>query len=158
MLDVGKRAPSFALPGIPEKTYRLADYKGQFVVLYFYPKDDTPTCTTEACDFRDNWKRITAAGAVVLGVSADPPKKHTKFGQKFELPFPLLSDEDHAVCDKYGVWGEKQLYGRTFLGIHRTTFLIGPGGKIAFVWENVRVKGHVEAVLETLQSLASEAG
>lgn len=154
MLETGKRAPAFSLPGIPEATYRLSDYKGKFVVLYFYPKDDTPGCTTEACDFRDNWKRISAAGAVVLGVSADPPKKHAKFGQKFELPFPLLSDEDHAVCDKYGVWGEKQLYGRTFLGIKRTTFLIDPEGKIAALWENVRVKGHVDAVLETLAELA----
>lgn len=151
LLEVGKRAPSFSLPGIPEKTYRLADYRGSSVVLYFYPKDLTPGCTTEACDFRDNWKRLEQRGAVVLGISADPVSKHAKFRDKFELPFPLLADEDHAVCEKYGVWGEKQLYGRTFLGIRRTTFLIDPQGKIAAVWENVRVKGHVEAVLEKLE-------
>ena len=149
--EVGKRAPSFSLPGIPETTYRLADYRGSSVVLYFYPKDLTPGCTTEACDFRDNWKRLEQRGAVVLGISADPVSKHAKFRDKFELPFPLLADEDHAVCEKYGVWGAKQLYGRTFLGIRRTTFLIDPQGKIAAVWENVRVKGHVEAVLEKLE-------
>ena len=153
--EVGKRAPSFALPGIPEGTYRLADYKGRFVVLYFYPKDNTPTCTDQACSFRDNWKRLEKAGAVVLGISADPPTKHVKFRDKFELPFPLLADEDHATCEKYGVWGEKQLYGRTFLGIRRTTFLIDPEGKIAAVWENVRVKGHVEAILEKLEEVAA---
>jgi peroxiredoxin Q/BCP len=154
-LQTGDKAPAFSLPGVPEKTYCLSDFKGQYVVLYFYPRDDTPGCTTEACDFRDNWKRVESAKAVVLGVSADTAEKHAKFGKKFDLPFPLLADVDHAVCDKYGVWQEKSNYGKKYMGIERTTFLIDPQGKIAEIWAKVKVKGHVDAVLAKIEELSA---
>lgn len=156
MLDVGTPAPKFSLPGIPDGTYRLADLKGQFAVLYFYPKDDTPACTTEACDFRDSWQRIETLGATVWGISADSAEQHLKFRNKFELTFPLLADVDHAVCEKFGVWAEKTNYGRTYMGIVRSTFLIDPRGKIAAAWKVSRVKGHVAAVVAELERQMAE--
>jgi peroxiredoxin Q/BCP len=122
------------------------------VVLYFYPKDDTSGCTTEACEFRDSWKDVQQSGAVVLGVSPDPVTSHQKFKQKYQLPFPLLADTDHRVADAYGAWGEKSMYGRKYRGILRTTFLIDPEGRIARVFEKVRPEGHAAEVLAALQS------
>ena len=132
---------------------KLSDFAGKNVVLYFYPKDNTPGCTTEACDFRDQHTKLEKAGAVVLGVSPDAEKTHLKFIGKFDLPFTLLADTDHAVAEKYGSWGEKSLYGRKFMGIIRSTFLIGADGKVAKVWPKVKVAGHVDEVLEAVNSL-----
>ncbi|MFO0598494.1 MAG: thioredoxin-dependent thiol peroxidase [Myxococcaceae bacterium] len=153
MLEAGKKAPTFTLKNQSGATVKLADYAGQPVVLYFYPKDDTPGCTTEACDFRDQHKALEKAGAVVLGVSPDDEKRHAKFAGKYGLPFTLLADTDHAVAEKYGAWAEKSLYGRKFMGIVRSTFLIGADGKIAKVWPKVKVAGHVDDVLEAVKSL-----
>jgi peroxiredoxin Q/BCP len=128
----------------------LSQLAGKNVVLYFYPKDDTPGCTVEACNFRDEHSALEKAGAVVLGVSPDTTKSHQKFATKFSLPFPLLADTEHKVADAYGVWGEKSLYGRKFLGITRATFLIDPQGKVKHVWPKVKVTGHVSEVLSVL--------
>jgi peroxiredoxin Q/BCP len=151
----GDRAPAFSLPAYPGgKKVSLSQFKGkQAVVLYFYPRDNTPGCTQEACDFRDHLAVFDQAKTAVLGVSTDTLASHEKFAGKFELPFPLLVDEDHAVAEKYGVWGEKQLYGRKFIGMHRATFLIDKRGKIAAAWPNVRVKGHVDAVAAEVAKL-----
>ena len=153
MLEAGKKAPTFTLKNQSGATVKLADYAGQPAVLYCYPKDDTPGCTTEACDFRDQHKALEKAGAVVLGVSPDDEKRHAKFAGKYGLPFTLLADTDHAVAEKYGAWAEKSLYGRKFMGIVRSTFLIGADGKIAKVWPKVKVAGHVDDVLEAVKSL-----
>ncbi len=154
--EVGKRAPAFTLPAIPEGKIRLSQFKGEKnVVLYFYPRDNTPGCTTEACDFRDNLGQFESAETVVLGISGDSLKSHEKFATKFELPFPLLSDEDHAIAEKYGVWVEKKNYGKTYMGIQRATFLIDKEGKIAAVWPKVKVKGHVDEVREKLSELSN---
>ena len=153
MIEVGKKAPAFTLPSGSGGKVSLKDFKGKAVVLYFYPKDNTPGCTTEACDFRDNFSRITAAGAVVLGVSADSPERHKKFSAKLELPFELLSDEGHKVLEKYGIWQEKKLYGRIFMGIVRSTVIIDAGGTVAAVFPKVKVKGHVDQVLEVLSEM-----
>lgn len=154
-LSVGKKAPAFNLPAFPGgKKIRLGSYKGEKnVVLYFYPRDNTPGCTTEACDFRDHLGTFDSADTVVLGVSTDPLASHEKFATKFELPFPLLSDEDHAICEKYGVWVEKNMYGKKSWGVQRATFLIDKEGKIAEIWPKVKVKGHVEEVAERLAEL-----
>lgn len=144
------KAPSFNLPSQSGKKVKLSDYKGKKVVLYFYPKDMTPGCTTEACDFRDSLARLKRKKAVVLGVSRDSVDRHLKFVEKQDLNFPLLSDEDGAVCEAYGVWKQKMLYGRKFMGIERTTFIIGPTGRIEKIFPKVKVKGHVEAILEAL--------
>ncbi len=153
--EIGKRAPAFHLPAIPEGKIRLSQYKGKKnVVLYFYPRDNTPGCTTEACDFRDNLGQFENAETVVLGISGDSLKSHEKFATKFELPFPLLSDEDHAIAEKYGVWVAKKNYGKTYMGIQRATFLINKDGKIAAVWPKVKVKGHVDEVREKLAELS----
>ncbi|QDT31184.1 thioredoxin-dependent thiol peroxidase [Thalassoglobus polymorphus] len=153
--EVGKRAPAFTLPAIPEGKIRLSQFKGEKnVVLYFYPRDNTPGCTTEACDFRDNLGQFESAETVVLGISGDSLKSHEKFATKFELPFPLLSDEDHAIAEKYGVWVEKKNYGKTYMGIQRATFLIDKEGKIAAVWPKVKVKGHVDEVREKLSEIS----
>lgn len=146
----GKKAPAFSLKDHNGETVKLADLKGKHVVLYFYPKDSTPGCTTEACDFRDNMARLKKKGAVVLGVSPDSEKSHQKFIAKHELPFQLLVDDDHAVAEAYGAWGEKSLYGRKFMGIIRSTFLIGPDGTLEKAWPKVKVAGHVDEVLEAL--------
>ena len=153
MIEEGKKAPAFSLKDQAGKTVKLSDFSGKNVVLYFYPKDNTPGCTTEACDFRDQHGKLEKAGAVVLGVSPDAEKTHLKFAGKFGLPFTLLADTEHAVAEKYGAWGEKSLYGRKYLGIIRSTFLIGGDGKVAKVWPKVKVAGHVEEVLEAVKSL-----
>ncbi len=152
MISEGAKAPTFSLKDQSGKAVKLADFAGKQVVLYFYPKDNTPGCTTEACDFRDQHSKLQKAGAIVLGVSPDGEKSHQKFIDKFSLPFPLLVDEDHAVAEKYGAWGEKSLYGRKFMGIIRSTFLIGPDGKVKKVWPKVKVAGHVDEVLEAVKS------
>ncbi|MBA4030133.1 MAG: thioredoxin-dependent thiol peroxidase [Planctomyces sp.] len=156
--EVGSKAPAFDLPAYPEGRYKLSGLKGKFVVLYFYPRDNTPGCTTEACDFRDRHEAITAANTVVLGVSTDSVESHKKFIDKFELPFPLLADEDHAIAEKYGLWVEKNMYGKKSMGLQRATFLIDPVGKIAAVWPRVKVEGHAEAVMKKIEELQAEGG
>ena len=152
MLEEGRKAPGFSLPSDSGKTIALEDYKGRNkVVLYFYPKDDTSGCTAQACEFRDNWKAVQAAGAVVIGVSPDGVASHGKFKGKYQLPFPLLADEDHAVAEAYGAWGEKSMYGRKYHGILRTTFVIGTDGKIEKVFQKVKPKGHAAEVLAALK-------
>ena len=151
MPDVGDKAPAFSLEDQSGKTVKLSDFKGKKVVLYFYPKDDTPGCTKEACAFRDEHSALLKAGAVVLGVSPDSEASHAKFAGKYKLPFPLLVDEGHAVSEKYGAWGEKSMYGRKFMGITRSTFLIDGSGKVARVWPKVKVDGHVDEVLEAIR-------
>ena len=151
-VDVGKAAPSFSLEASNGKKVKLADFAGKWVVLYFYPKDDTPSCTREACSFRDNHKRLEALGAVVLGVSGDDLKSHDKFVHKYDLPFLLLSDPDHAVADKYGVWKEKNMYGRKVMGIERSTFLIDPKGWVVRAWRKVKVEGHVDEILDEVRA------
>jgi peroxiredoxin Q/BCP len=151
MLKPGSNAPEFSLPADDGKTVALKDLRGSPVVLYFYPKDDTPGCTKEACQFRDSWKDVEQAGAVVLGVSPDSVTSHEKFKQKYNLPFPLLADVDHQVATAYGAWGEKSRYGRTYQGILRTTFLINREGRVARVFENVKPEGHAAEVLAALR-------
>ncbi len=155
MPQAGDKAPGFSLPDQSGATVSLSQLKGRHVVLYFYPKDATPGCTTEACDFRDEHSALVKAGAVVLGVSPDSVASHQKFAAKQGLPFSLLADPDHALADAYGVWGEKSLYGRKFMGLIRATFLIGPDGKVVRVWPKVKVAGHVAEVLATLQGGAA---
>lgn len=147
----GIPAPDFALKDDAGVTRRLSDYRGQSVVLYFYPKDDTPGCTTEACNFRDNYSAYIEAGVTILGVSPDSPKSHAKFKEKFQLPFPLLADEGHLVCDAYGTWGLKKMMGREYMGVLRTTFVISADGKIKKVFENVKPAGHSDEVMEALK-------
>ncbi len=150
-LKTGDKAPAFALEDQDGKAVKLADLKGQPVVLYFYPRDNTPGCTTQACAFRDDYSKLKKAGAVLLGVSPDSGASHQKFIAKHALPFPLLVDQDHAVAEKYGAWGEKSLYGRKFLGIIRSTFLIGADGKLRQIWSKVKVNGHSDEVLAALK-------
>ena len=153
-LKIGDRAPDFTLPTDGGATLTLSDFRGQKVVLYFYPKDNTPGCTTEACDFRDAHPDFTALGAQVVGVSKDEPKKHDRFKEKYALNFPLVSDDDHGtLCKAYGVWRPKKFMGREFLGIVRSTFIIDETGKIAHIWDKVRVKNHASDVLETLKQM-----
>lgn len=149
-LQVGDLAPAFTAKTNGGQTVSLADYAGRHVVLYFYPKDDTPGCTKEACAFRDAFADLTKKGAVVLGVSADPVKAHDKFVLKFRLPFPLLADEDKRIVQAYGVWGEKTFMGRKYQGIHRVTFLIGPDGRIKQIWPQVKPAEHAAEVLAAL--------
>ena len=146
----GDPAPDFRLPADDGKTYSLKELRGQKVVLYFYPKDDTPGCTKEACSFRDNLARVRSKGAIVLGVSKDDLESHAKFRDKYSLSFPLLSDPEGKVLTAYGVWKEKSLYGKSFMGIERTTYIIGKDGKIEKVFPRVRVDGHVDEVLAAL--------
>src|SRR4051794_40657566 len=152
-LEPGKKAPAFSLADQNGKLHRLADYAGRPVVLYFYPKDDTPGCTKEACAFRDNLPRFAASKAAVLGVSILDTASKAKFADKYDLNFPLLADVDHAVADKYGVWQKKSLYGRSFMGIVRTTYLIDAAGKVRQRWDNVKVDGHAEAVKAAVDEL-----
>ncbi len=150
MIQEGSKAPDFSLENDRGEKVSLKNFKGNPVVLYFYPKDMTPGCTQEACDFRDNWERVKKKGAVVLGVSADPVKKHQAFKEKYGLPFTLLSDEKKEMLKAYGVWQKKKFMGREFMGIVRSTFLIGKDGKVKKVWSPVSVKSHVDEVLEAL--------
>lgn len=149
-IEAGQPAPDFTLPSDTEGDVTLSGLRGRPVVLYFYPKDDTPGCTTEACDFRDRMERVAAAGATVLGVSRDSVKRHAGFRSKYSLNFPLLSDAESEVHRLYGAWGEKKMYGRTTVGPIRTTVLIDAEGRVARVWSSVKVKGHADAVLEAL--------
>ena len=149
-LKEGDAAPDFVAPTSDGGTASLSAFKGRQVILYFYPKDDTPGCTTEACNFRDHFARFTERGAVVLGVSTDPVKAHAKFVEKFKLPFTLLSDEDKKIVQAYGVWGKKRFMGRTYLGTHRVTFLIGPDGRIKKIWPAVKPAEHAQEVLAAL--------
>lgn len=154
VVEPGKKAPSFSLTDQGGKTHRLGDYVGRPVILYFYPKDDTSGCTKEACEFRDLLPRFKAGKAVVLGVSILDEASKAKFAKKYDLTFPLLADADHEVADKYGVWQKRSLYGRSFMGIARTTYLIDGDGKVAKRWDKVKVDGHAEAVLEAVDGLA----
>jgi peroxiredoxin Q/BCP len=151
-IQAGIPAPQFNLPDQNGVMRSLADYLGKAVVLYFYPKDDTPGCTKEACNFRDDYSEYEKAGVVILGVSPDSSKDHTKFIQKYELPFTLLADEGHQVCELYGAWGPKKFMGKEYEGVLRTTFLIGPDGKIIKVFESVKPDGHSLEVLEALKA------
>ena len=155
MLETGTKAPDFTLPDQNGEAVSLAELKGTTVVLYFYPKADTPGCTTQACGIRDHLPDYTAAGVRVLGVSPDPVKAVKKFHDKQGLNFTLLADEDHAVCDRYGVWAEKSMYGKTFWGATRSTFVIDPDGTVATVIPKVSPKTHDEAVLAALAELAT---
>ncbi len=147
MLNQRDKAPDFTATIDGGETVKLKDLRGKKVVLYFYPKDNTPGCTQEACDFRDSITKFRRKGVVVLGVSPDGVKSHEKFKAKFDLPFPLLADEDHAIAEAYGVWQERSMYGRRYMGIVRSTFVIDEKGKIAEVHEKVKVKGHVDQLL-----------
>ena len=152
-LESGISAPDFDLLDDSSTSRKLSAYRGKPVILYFYPKDDTPGCTKEACNFRDDYSAYEKAGVTILGVSADSPQSHAKFKAKYQLPFPLLADEDHAVCDLYGVWGSKKFMGREYEGVSRTTYLIDADGKIARVFENVRPAEHSAELLEALRAL-----
>lgn len=152
-LETGTRAPAFTTKIQDGTKLSLKDLKGKWVVLYFYPEDDTPTCTKQACDLRDNEKLITGQGAVILGVSPNGVESHRKFIEKFKLPYSLLADENRAICEKYDVWKEKTLYGRKFMGVVRTTYIIDPDGKIAYAQANVRTNGHAGRVADRLREL-----
>ncbi|MBI4361639.1 MAG: thioredoxin-dependent thiol peroxidase [Euryarchaeota archaeon] len=149
-LKEGDVAPDFTLPDGSGKTVRLKDLRGKPVVLYFYPRDMTPGCTREACDFRDSYSGLRRRGAVLLGVSRDPPESHARFASKYSLPFPLLSDAGGEVCRAYGVYKKKSLYGRTFMGIERSTFVIDASGRVQRVFRRVKVEGHAGEVLGVL--------
>lgn len=153
----GLEAPDFSLKNEAGQTVSLEDFAGEkYVVLYFYPKDMTPGCTTQACDFRDAEQDFSGLNAVILGVSADSEKQHGKFIEKHGLPFSLLVDEDHTVSEKYGVWVQKKMYGKEFMGIERSTFLIDPTGTVVKEWRKVKVAGHIQEVLTTLKSLTNQ--
>ena len=150
-IEAGIPAPEFTLLDENSKLRSLAEFQGKPVVLYFYPKDDTPGCTTEACNFRDDYDVYQKAGVTILGVSPNNPKDHTKFKVKYNLPFSLLADTEHKICEAYGVWGRKKFMGKEYDGVFRTTFLIGPDGVILRVFENVKPDGHSKEVLEALK-------
>ena len=152
-VDVGDKAPSFTLPRDGGGEISLKDFRGKPVVLYFYPKDNTSGCTAEACAFRDALPDFSKVKAEIIGVSKDPVKKHDKFKDKYELTFPLASDEDGKTCEAYGTWVEKSMYGRKYMGIERSTFLIDGNGVVRNVWRKVKVPGHAEEVLEAAQAL-----
>ena len=147
MPDVGEQAPLFEAPSQDDDTIRLQDYRGRKVALYFYPKDDTPGCTKQACNLRDNYQALLDAGIAILGVSPDDVASHEKFAGKYDLPFPLVADPEHTILEAYGVWGEKNLYGRKFFGVKRTTFLIDEGGVIRHVFKKPKVKEHTAEIL-----------
>lgn len=151
-LEPGSKAPAFDLPTDGGGTLSLASLKGKKVVLYFYPKDMTPGCTTESQDFRDRVQAFADANTVIVGASKDSVARHDKFKAKYDLPFALISDEEGTLCEAYGVWREKKLYGRAFMGIVRSTFLIDEKGMVKQIWDKVRVKGHAETVLEAAQA------
>ena len=150
MLQEGDPAPDFQLQSDSGETVKLSDFRGRPVVLYFYPKDDTPGCTTEACEFRDAYDVYRERGAEVIGVSPDTVASHEKFKSKYQLPFTLLADPDHEVAEKYGVWGERKYAGKTYMGINRSTFVIDPDGKVARAMLGIKPAGHAEEVLNAL--------
>lgn len=156
-LNIGSLAPDFILPGDGGREIRLSQFKGQKVVLYFYPKDDTPGCTTESCDFRDSVKEFEKIGAQVIGISKDTVASHDKFKAKYSLNFPLASDENGDICERYGVWMEKSMVGKKYMGIERSTFLIDEQGKIAQIWRKVKVPGHAEDVRKAAENIAKAA-
>ena len=151
LIDPGKKAPAFTLVDQAGKTHRLADYEGRQVVLYFYPKDNTPGCTKETCSFQSNLPKLKTRKAAVLGVSILDERSKAKFAAKYDITFPLLADADHVVAEKYGVWQEKMRYGRKYMGIVRTTYLIGPDGRVTRRWDNVKVDEHAAEVLDALE-------
>lgn len=153
-VEEGKKAPAFTLTADGGSKVRLSELKGQPVVLYFYPKDDTPGCTKQACAFRDRSKELKKLGAAIFGISPDTVESHEKFRDKFDLNFPLLADPDHKIAEKYGAWREKNMYGKKSMGIQRSTFVIDAAGKVAKLWKRVKVDGHDEQVLKALQDLS----
>lgn len=155
--EIGKKAPKFKLPASTGETLSLMDLRGKQVVLFFYPKDMTPTCTEQACDMRDNYGEFEKHNTVVLGISADSVKSHLNFIAKKELPYVLLADEEHKVCEQYGAWQMKKLYGREYMGIVRSTFLIDAKGNLVREWRKVKVKGHAAEVLEAAMALDAKA-
>lgn len=157
-LQVGDKAPTFSTTAVggdygTGTALKLADLKGKPIALYFYPKDDTPGCTTQACGIRDSWKEIQSTGAALFGVSIDPAKSHEKFIAKFDLPFPLLADTDKSIVESYGVWVEKSMYGKKYMGTERTTFVIDAKGKIGAIFPKVKPAEHAELILKALQAL-----
>ena len=155
-IEVGKKAPAFNLADDRGQKVRLSSLLSSPVVLYFYPRDDTPGCTREACAFRDRKAELKELGAIVLGISPDTVESHAKFKEKYELNFPLLADPDHAVAEKYGAWREKNMYGKKSMGIQRSTFLIDESGRVAKVWKRVKVDGHDTQVLQAVRELADD--
>lgn len=153
LIDPGKKAPAFRLNDQAGAPHALSDYAGRPVVLYFYPKDDTPGCTAESCAFQSNLPKFKAGKAAVLGLSILDEKSKAKFAEKYGLTFPLLADADHEVAEKYGVWQQKSRYGRNYMGIVRTTYLIGPDGRVVRRWDNVKVDGHAEEVLDATKAI-----
>jgi len=153
MLEIGNVVENFCLPNQDEEEICFRDIKGRWIVLYFYPKDNTPGCTTEACDFTDNLENFDELSSIILGVSPDSPKKHRNFINKKNLKITLLADEDKELAKQFGIWRPKKLFGREYLGVVRSTFIINPNGVVAYKWEKVRVKGHVEEVKEKLKEL-----
>ena len=156
-LQIGDIAPDFTLPTDNDGEITLSSLKGQKVVIYFYPKDNTPGCTKEACAFNDTLSALNDLNTQVIGISKDSVKKHDNFKSKYDLKFPLASDENDDTCERYGVWKEKSMYGKTFMGIERSTFLIDENGKIAQIWRKVKVPEHVEAVKDTIEDTAQAA-
>jgi peroxiredoxin Q/BCP len=152
LLSVGDKAPAFSTKDQDGKTVKLSDFKGRKAVLYFYPKDDTPGCTKEACSFRDAWSQLKRRQVAVLGVSVDDEKSHRKFADKFSLPFTLLADTDKSIVKAYGAWGEKNMYGRKYMGTRRVTYLIDEKGKVAAVWPKVKPEGHAEEILAAVDA------
>ena len=153
MLEVGDRAPQFTLHDQDGTKVALKDLKGQPVVVYFYPKDDTPGCTTQACGIRDQWREFEEAGAVVLGISPDDVDSHASFASKHDLPHRLLADPERTVIQKYGAWGKKSMYGKEYEGVIRSSVLVGPNGKVAAVWPKIQPKKHADAVLEAIRAI-----
>lgn len=153
-VSIGKKAPAFSLPDHNGDTVKLSSFKGKIVVLYFYPKDDTSTCTKQACDYRDNAEMFAVDGAVVIGVSPDSVQSHTKFRAKYNLPFTLLADEDHSMCEKYGVWQEKSMYGRKYMGVVRSTVVIDAEGVVRAVFSPVNMKTHLKDLHEAVKACA----
>ena len=152
VLSAGEQAPAFELLDNEGNLHKLSDYQGQTIVVYFYPRDDTPGCTKEACSFRDAYADFREAGVEVIGISPDNEGSHSKFIAKYQLPFVLLSDPDHKVCEAFGAWGGKKMYGREYEGVYRTTFVIGPNGVIKHVFENVKPADHSQEVLEVVKA------
>ncbi|TWU20988.1 putative peroxiredoxin bcp [Novipirellula galeiformis] len=153
-IEPGTKAPAFTLKDDAGNKVKLADLKGKIVVLYFYPRDDTPGCTKEACNFRDQYSTLKQLGVELFGISTDTAESHVKFREKYSLPFPLLVDEDHAMSEKYGAWREKNMYGKKSMGIQRSTYLIDANGKVAKLWKRVKVDGHDAQVIEAVNQLA----